>query len=188
MLATVGIVLAAAPAQAHDAFTGSAPADKATVATTPDSVTLDFEEPPTAIGLTVKVTGPTGDVQDGSPRIAGSTVVQPLLPAAPAGSYRIAWRVTSDDGHPVSGELTFTSSAPNARQATATPQTPQTPTSSSASDTTTTSPSASTPTPVAASSTSSTDSSTPLLPIGIVVLIVIVGVAVAVVLRRRRGA
>ncbi len=117
-------VLGAGPASAHDAFTGSTPANGSTVATTPDSVTLDFEEPPTTIGLTVKVTGPSGDVQQGAATIEGSKVVQALEPGAPAGSYRIAWRVTSDDGHPVSGELTFTSTAANARGATATPLTP----------------------------------------------------------------
>lgn len=184
LLAAVGVVLGAAPAQAHDAFTGSTPADKATVATTPDSVTIDFEEPPTTIGLAVKVTGPTGDVQDGSPRIVGSTVTQALLPAAPAGAYRIAWRITADDGHPVSGELTFTSSAPNARQATATPLTPATGSGSGTAGATTSASS----TPVATSPTSSTDSGTPVLPIVLVVVIVLAGIVVALVMRRRRGA
>lgn len=188
LLAVGGLVLGAGPAQAHDAFTGSNPADKATVATTPDAVTLDFEEPPTTIGLTVKVTGPSGDVQDGAPRIDGSTVVQPLLPAAPAGSYRIAWRVTSDDGHPVSGELTFTSSAANARQSTAMPLSPTTPSSATSSGSPTTAPAASPPaTPVAASPASATDSGdSPVLPIVLVAVVVLLGGAVAVVLRRRR--
>lgn len=108
-----GLVLAlgAAPAYAHDELKSSNPADGATVATPPSQVVLTFEEPPVALGAQVVVTGPDGPVSSGSPRLVGDDVVSDLQPQAPAGRYSVAWRVTSDDGHPVSGTLAFTAQA-----------------------------------------------------------------------------
>lgn len=120
VVAVLGLV-AAAPASAHDALVSSDPANGATVATPPDRVTLTFDQPALAIGTTLRVIGPGGDVQSGAPRLVDSTVTQELAPGIPAGSYRIAWRVTSTDGHPVSGELTFTASAANPRAPSASP-------------------------------------------------------------------
>jgi hypothetical protein len=34
-------------------------------------------------------------------------VSQPLSATAPAGDYTVAYRVTSDDGHPITGSFTF---------------------------------------------------------------------------------
>jgi len=120
VVALLGL-LTAAPASAHDALVSTDPANGATVATAPDRVTLTFDEPALAIGTTLRVIGPAGDVQSGAPRLVDSTVTQELAPGIPAGSYRIAWRVTSADGHPVSGELTFTASASNPRSPSSNP-------------------------------------------------------------------
>lgn len=108
-------LLVVTPASAHDALVSTDPANGATVSTAPDAVTLTFDEPALAIGTTLRVIGPGGDVQSGYPRLVDNTVTQDLARGIPAGSYRIAWRVTSADGHPVSGELSFTASAPNPR-------------------------------------------------------------------------
>jgi hypothetical protein len=40
-----------------------------------------------------------------------NTVVQDLPGSSPAGRYTVLWRVTSADGHPVSGQISFTSRA-----------------------------------------------------------------------------
>lgn len=108
-----GLVLAlvAAPAYAHDELRSSDPADGATVAAPPTRVVLTFSEPPVALGSQVVVTGPAGAVSSGTPRIEGVTVVQDVQPQAPAGRHTVEWRVTSDDGHPVSGTLAFTAQA-----------------------------------------------------------------------------
>lgn len=114
-LAAVGaglaLALVTAPAYAHDELESSLPADGATVATPPASVVLTFEEPPVSLGAQVVVTGPGGSVSNGAPRIDGDDVVQDVQPGAPAGRYTVEWRVTSDDGHPVSGSFAFTASA-----------------------------------------------------------------------------
>ncbi|MGI3783902.1 MAG: copper resistance CopC family protein [Janthinobacterium lividum] len=108
-----GVVLAlvAVPAYAHDELKSSNPADGATLATPPSQVVLTFEEPPVSLGAQVVVTGPDGSISSGTPRLDGDDVVQDVQPQAPAGRYTIEWRVTSDDGHPVSGTLAFTAQA-----------------------------------------------------------------------------
>ena len=113
LLGTLGAgVGLAAPAVGHDGLTSSSPADGAAVPAPPASVDLDFSRPPLAIGAEVQVTGPEGAVVNGGDlTITGTTVSQPLAPELPAGEYAVAWRVTSSDGHPISGELAFTATA-----------------------------------------------------------------------------
>ena len=118
------LALAAAPAYAHDELKSSSPADGATLAAPPAQVVLTFEEPPVELGAQVVVTGPDGSVSSGAPRLDGDDVIQDVQPQAPAGRYTIGWRVTSDDGHPVSGTLAFTAQA--AATGTTTPSAPAT--------------------------------------------------------------
>jgi methionine-rich copper-binding protein CopC len=104
----------ALPAAAHDSLLSSDPPDKATVARTPSVVVLTLDEPPLALGAQVVVTGPSGQVQTGNAQIVDNTLRQDLQPGAPAGVYQVVWRVSSDDGHPVTGSLSFTSQAASA--------------------------------------------------------------------------
>jgi hypothetical protein len=105
----LGVVAPGTPASAHDSLAGSSPADGATVDVAPASVDLSFTQPPLAIGSQVQVTGPDGGVVNaGDLVLSDTTASQPLAPDLPAGAYRVAWRVTSSDGHPISGELSFT--------------------------------------------------------------------------------
>src|SRR5690606_39662140 len=43
----------------------------------------------------------------GEPDVLGTTVTQPLRESGPSGTYTLAYRVVSADGHSISGELTF---------------------------------------------------------------------------------
>ena len=55
------------------------------------------------------VVGPDGNLwSKGDPAVEGPTVSAELGDLGPAGVYTIAFRVTSADGHPVSGTRTFT--------------------------------------------------------------------------------
>ncbi|MDJ0113747.1 copper resistance protein CopC, partial [Rhodococcus erythropolis] len=55
------------------------------------------------------VTGPDGNLWTKSdPSVEGPTVSADLGDLGPTGVYTIAYRVTSADGHPVNGTLTFT--------------------------------------------------------------------------------
>lgn len=99
----------AAPASAHNELKSTSPASGATVDRTPSEVVLTFNEPALALGTVLRVTGPTGAVQTGPPVLVDEYVRQPLQAGAAAGRYVVAWRVTSTDGHPVSGSFSFTS-------------------------------------------------------------------------------
>jgi copper resistance protein C len=103
-----GLVLAAAPALAHDVLVRTIPADGSTVNSVPPRITLVFAEPALALGTAVEITGPDGSVASGNAVLAGSTVGQGIQAGAPAGKYLVRWRVTSDDGHPVTGSFSFT--------------------------------------------------------------------------------
>lgn len=104
----VGLVLVGAPAaSAHDALESTSPADGVTLDRLPHQVTLTFAEQPLPLGLQVLVKGPTGDVAQGPATISGPVVTQQLSPQAPAGAYVVTYRVTSSDGHPISGTFGF---------------------------------------------------------------------------------
>ncbi|WP_076260534.1 copper resistance CopC family protein [Intrasporangium flavum] len=103
----LGIVGAPTVASAHDVLERSNPSDGAAVNTLPDAVELSFAEAPLAVGTQIVVTGPTGNVAEGSPTIEGSIVRQKLAATAPGGDYTVTYRVTSDDGHPVTGSFSF---------------------------------------------------------------------------------
>ncbi|WP_051682006.1 copper resistance protein CopC [Cellulomonas sp. HZM] len=105
----LGLALVAAPAQAHDVLVGTTPADGSTVDVPPAKVTIEFEEPAVALGTEVRVTGPDGSVvSTGDPELVDTSVSQALEEDLPAGSYAVTWRVTSQDGHAVSGTFAFT--------------------------------------------------------------------------------
>ena len=108
--AVLTLVVGATPAAAHNALTGTVPAASSSVGRTPAQVVLTFDQPAVAMGTQVLVTGPSGQVQAGAARLVDTTVTQDVQGGAPAGTYTVAWRVTSADGHPVSGAFTFTSS------------------------------------------------------------------------------
>jgi methionine-rich copper-binding protein CopC len=102
------------PAAAHNGLVGSDPANGSSVAQTPGAVVLTFDEPALALGTQVVVTGPDGPASTGAPELVNATVRQPLVPGAPAGSYTIDWRVTSVDGHPITGQIAFFTGAAGA--------------------------------------------------------------------------
>jgi copper resistance protein C len=98
----------ASPALAHDGLVGTRPASGSTVPGMPPAVELDFTGEPLPLGTLVAVTGPDGaPVSSGDAEIRGTTVVQPIDDGA-AGPYRVEWRSTSSDGHPLSGTFDFT--------------------------------------------------------------------------------
>jgi len=108
----VGVLLSvtAAPAFAHDELLGADPAAGAQLEALPESLTLTFsgvllDEP----GATaVVVTDAAGiSLTDGDPVLDGTSLTQPLS-AETAGIVTVIWRVVSSDGHPISGEYTFT--------------------------------------------------------------------------------
>lgn len=108
-IAAVAVLVGAGAAQAHSTLVSTDPVDESTVATAPERVTLTFNEPARSLGTEVVVTAPDGrTVSTGDPVLDGSTVSQAVAGALPAGAYTVTWRVTSADGHPLEGVLSFT--------------------------------------------------------------------------------
>lgn len=107
-VATVSLLLlaGAGPAAAHARLVRAVPGDGSTLETAPSRVSLVFDEemrPPS----TIVVTGPAGvEVQRGPVAVADNTATVAVRLTAP-GTYRIAFRVVSADGHPVTGETSF---------------------------------------------------------------------------------
>jgi len=108
-------VIIAAPASAHAVLIRITPARGAQLTTPPTHVVLEFDAPVSATFTTVVVTNATGvTVVRGKAAVLGGTVTQTLIPNLASGDYRVAYRVTSSDGHPISGESTFTLTRPPA--------------------------------------------------------------------------
>ncbi len=107
-LALLGL---ATPAFAHNSLVSSNPANETTVQESPAAVELTFDQPvQKGEGLnTVSVTGPAATGwKTGPVEVRSNVVSAPLDELGPAGAYRIAYRIVSADGHPVSGEIDFT--------------------------------------------------------------------------------
>jgi copper transport protein len=115
VLALLGGLLAAgiawAPAaSAHAVLVSSSPVDGSRVNTEPATVRLTFDESVGLIPAAAQVISTAGLRADtGHPTLTagGTTIVMPLRPGLPRGTYSATWRVVSADTHVVSGSITF---------------------------------------------------------------------------------
>ncbi|MFR9753393.1 copper resistance protein CopC [Nocardia sp. 004] len=106
-IATAGV------ASAHSAAVGSVPEDNATLETGPARVSITFNEELQPNFPALTVVGPDKNLwSKGEPVVEGKTVSVTVGELGPVGEYTIAYRVTSADGHPVSGKLHFTLNTP----------------------------------------------------------------------------
>ncbi|MFK3678760.1 copper resistance protein CopC [Microbacterium sp. NPDC090218] len=111
LLAAFLVLFSPLSASAHDALVSSSPAADESVETVPAELTLTFSAKLIdGEGATeVVVTAPDGtSITDGAATVAGAIVTQPLQGSGPAGEYHVIWKVVSSDGHPTSGEYSFT--------------------------------------------------------------------------------
>lgn len=108
-LAVTALFVGAPTASAHSVVTGSDPADGSQIASGPEQVAISFNEVPQSQFATLNVVGPDGNLwSKGDPRIDGQSIVVDVGELGPVGDYTIAYRVTSADGHPISGTIGFT--------------------------------------------------------------------------------
>jgi len=108
-LMLAGLVLTPPQASAHTVLTGTNPAADSTIDAGPARVTATFNEDlqPTFAAMTV--VGPDGNLwSQGETAVQGATAGVGLRPLGPSGRYTVNYRVTSDDGHVVSGSWSFT--------------------------------------------------------------------------------
>ncbi len=108
IVVAVGSLIGGGVAAAHSRVASSNPADGAAVGTAPTAVELTFNEPLQAQFATASVIGPDRHFwHSGEPTVKGKVLTVPLRPLGPAGVYQVNFRVTSADGHPVTGQQTF---------------------------------------------------------------------------------
>lgn len=112
LIAGAAVLGTAAPAAAHNTLISSDPKDKTSLEVGPSTVTLTFDQDVQGgQGInTVSVVDANGGHYEvaGDPTIKDNTVSAQVNPLGKAGQYKIGYRILSADGHPVSGELTFT--------------------------------------------------------------------------------
>jgi copper transport protein len=95
----------------HATLLSSEPAKGSTVTSSPARIRLVFSEEiePSLGGI--RLVGPDGRVV--TLKVAGdphnvSALVGPVTTPLDAGSWRVEWRIVSEDGHPIDGRFTFT--------------------------------------------------------------------------------
>lgn len=110
-LAVFALLMSPTAAQAHDQLVQSDPAQDTSVSTVPDHVTLTFSGDITHVdnGNKVVVTDSHGKtVSNGETTVEGKDVTQKISSDAENETYKVAWRVVSQDGHPIEGVYNFT--------------------------------------------------------------------------------
>lgn len=113
-VAFAAIVVAAPPAAAHSALVASDPAADAVLDRSPDAIRLDFNEPVSVAADGVRLLGVDGTELDlDAVEVVDTRVTVPVRGELDDGSYVVAWKVASADGHPVTGAFTFAVGAPS---------------------------------------------------------------------------
>ena len=173
------------PAAAHDSLIDSDPAAGSAVETLPTELTLTFSAAPIGgEGSTevVVIDGDGNDVTAGDATLDGAMVIQPLASEAPAGEYHVIWKVVSSDGHPTSGEYSFTVTVGDDTAATEEPTAAPTTAAPTAEQT-----AAPEPTSTPVSDSGDADGGSPWVwVLAIVAVLVVAGVVAWIVVSRRR--
>jgi copper transport protein len=98
------------PVRFHATLLRSEPAKGSTLATPPGRIYLVFSEEiePSLGGI--RLVGPGGRIvvlePKGDPRNV-SALVAPVTTTLDGGTWRVEWRIVSEDGHPIDGDFTF---------------------------------------------------------------------------------
>lgn len=102
------------PASAHAALTASEPPANATLSSGPSRVSATFNEALQTAFAAMTVVGPdANEWSSGDPEVRDATASVAVRPLGPSGTYAVNYRVTSADGHVVSGSWSFTVTTPS---------------------------------------------------------------------------
>ncbi len=133
VLTAAVVVAGAGAASAHTTLVSSSPAAGETVRARLDAVRLTFSETVRTPAYVV-VTGPKGRVDADAAQVRGAVVSAGVRNDLASGKYVVAYRVVSDDGHPIEGSFTFQLTVPAPAAASAGPAATPSPAASSAPD------------------------------------------------------
>lgn len=186
LVAAAALLLAPTAALAHADYRSTSPKDGAVLESVPDEVSVQFDSGLLDAGAALVVTAEDGTVVSIDPPVVGDRSLSTrLLPDTGSGTYLVAFRVVSQDGHTVTDSFSFSIEGSSgidepAAEATAdaasvapVPSVAPTP--------------AAPPAPTASGDESgSSGAPTPILLAGLALLAAAVVAAVVVVARRRR--
>jgi copper resistance protein C len=104
MAALVG----AGAASAHATRVATDPVENTELTQTPSKVSATFNEALQPEFAAMTVVGPDGNLwSTGEPQVDGAVISVGVRPLGPAGTYTVNYRVTSADGHAVTGAWSF---------------------------------------------------------------------------------
>jgi copper resistance protein C len=107
LVAATGLA-GAGVASAHAARIETDPAENAALAEGPRRVSATFNEALQPQFDAMTVVGPDGNLwSEGDAQVQGAVISVGVRQLGPAGTYTVNYRVTSADGHPVSGSWAF---------------------------------------------------------------------------------
>ncbi|MBO0865915.1 MAG: copper resistance protein CopC [Mycobacterium sp.] len=115
LIVTMGLsaALTAAAASAHAVRLSTDPPENAQLTVSPTRVSATFNERLQTTFAAMTVVGPDSNLwSSGEPQVQGAVISVGVRPLGPAGSYTVNYRVTSADGHVVSGSWSFRLTAP----------------------------------------------------------------------------
>lgn len=101
-------LLGAPAASAHASRIAADPAEHSALTASPPRVSATFNEALQPAFANMTVVGPDNNLwSEGDPTVAGAVLSVAVRPLGPAGTYTVNYRVTSADGHVVSGSWSF---------------------------------------------------------------------------------
>jgi methionine-rich copper-binding protein CopC len=105
---TVMAVAGAGVASAHATRVATDPVENTELSQSPQTVSATFNEKLQPQFAAMTVVGPDGNLwSTGNPHVDGAVISVGALPLGPSGTYTVNYRVTSADGHVVSGSWPF---------------------------------------------------------------------------------
>ncbi|WFE53476.1 copper resistance CopC family protein [Micromonospora sp. WMMD1155] len=114
----VALLVPAAPAWAHNSLRAATPVQQSTVTSAPTEIVLEFMSRLDPTFTTIVLTDAAKrKVVTGEPVVAGAKSTVQVTDTLPNGTYTVAYRVVSADGHPVQGSYPFTVADPTSSAA-----------------------------------------------------------------------
>ncbi|SCF08316.1 copper resistance CopC family protein [Micromonospora chokoriensis] len=114
----VALLVPTGPAWAHNSLRAATPVQQSTVTSAPTEIVLEFMQRLDPTFTTIVLTDAARrKVGTGEPTVAGAKSTVPVIDTLPNGTYTVAYRVVSADGHPVQGSYPFTVADPTSSAA-----------------------------------------------------------------------
>lgn len=113
LVAAAAVLGLAAPAAAHASLVRTDPAEGAVLASAPERIRFTFSEAVSAVPDSVQVFDAAGEAVDATASVRDAELDATLTEEVGQGTLVVVWRVLSEDGHPISGSLSFSVGAPS---------------------------------------------------------------------------